>query len=90
MSVKAVFLYPENGTGCDQVKVQSCGLEVKKEYEVSNIVMGQSNTSVYLEGYAGPFDSVHFEFLEDGKPLNIFRDPRFNPYLGKMGGGGRL
>lgn len=32
MSVKAVFLYPENGTGCDQVKVQSCGLEVKKEY----------------------------------------------------------
>lgn len=84
MSVKAVFLYPKCGTEFDQERAQSCGLEVKREYEVSHFVMGQSSTSVYLEGY-----TFHFEFLEDGKPLDIFRDPRFNPYLRRMGGGGR-
>lgn len=50
MSVKAVFLYPKCGTEFDQERVQSCGLEVKREYEVSHFVMGQSSTSVYLEG----------------------------------------
>lgn len=72
MSVKAVFLYPKCGTEFDQERVQSCGLEVKREYEVSHFVMGQSSTSVYLEGYTLPFNSIHFEFLEDGKPLDIF------------------
>lgn len=85
MSVKAVFLYPESGYRHDQEKVQRCGLEVEKEYEVSQIIMGQSSTSVYLEGFQGWFNSVHFEFMEDGKPLDIFRDPRFNPYLGRGG-----
>ena len=89
MSVKAVFLYPKCGTEFDQERVQNCGLEVKREYEVSHFVMGQSSTSVYLEGYTLPLNSIHFEFLEDGKPLDIFRDPRFNPYLRRMGGGGR-
>lgn len=87
MSVKAVFLYPENGTKYDQEKAMKCGLEKGKEYEVSHIVMGQSSTSVYLEEFKGPFNSVHFGFMEAGKPLDIFRDPRFNPYLGR---GGRL
>ena len=90
MSVKAVFLYPKYGTEFDQARDQRCGLAVKREYEVSHFVMWPSSTSVYLEGYTLPFNSIHFEFMEDGKPLDIFRDPRFNPYLRRMGGGGRL
>lgn len=88
MSVKAVFLYPENGTRYSRERVQQCGLEVGAKYEVSNIIMGQSSTSVYLEGFEAPFNSIHFVFEENGEPLDIFRDHRFNPYLGRAGGGG--
>ena len=86
MSVKAVFLYPENGYRHNQEKGRECGLEVGAKYEVSGINMGQSSTSVYLEGFKGSFNSVHFEFEENGKPLDIFQDPRFNPYLSTRGG----
>ena len=37
MSVKAVFLYPENGYRHNQEKVRECGLEVGAKYEVSGI-----------------------------------------------------
>lgn len=86
MGVKAIFVCPDNGTSYDQEKVKECGLEVGAKYEVSHIVMGQSSTSVYLEGFKGPFNSVHFLFEEAEEPLDIFRDPRFNPYLGTRGG----
>lgn len=80
--VMARFLYPDHGTRFDIQKVQEAGLEKGKDYEVREIFMGQSRTSIFLEGLEGPFNSVQFEFFEDGKPLNIFRDSRFNPYLG--------
>lgn len=43
--------------------------------------MGQSNTSVYLVGFEKPFNSVHFDFFEDGKEIAIYRSPKYNPYL---------
>ena len=61
---------------------KKAGLIAGNEYPVSDISIGQSYTSVYLENFQGAFNSVQFEFYEDGKPLNIFRDRRFNPYLG--------
>lgn len=56
-------------------------LEVGIEYEVRNISIGQSHTSIYLKGFNGSFNSVIFEFYENGKELNIFKDKRFNPYI---------
>lgn len=56
-------------------------LEVGMEYEVRTISMGQSYTNIYLEGLSGSFNSVIFEFYENGKKLNIFKDRRFNPYI---------
>ena len=56
-------------------------LEYGKEYEVRCIDMGQSYTSVYLKDMRNPYNSVIFEFYEDGKTLNIYRDKRFNKYL---------
>lgn len=80
--VMARFLYPDHGTRFNIETAQKAGLEKGKEYEVRKILMGQSSTSIFLEGLKGSFNSVQFEFFEGGKPLNIFRDPRFNPYLG--------
>ena len=56
-------------------------LEYGKTYEVEDIDMGQSYTSVYLKDMRNPYNSVIFEFYEDGKPLDIYRDTRFNPYI---------
>lgn len=61
-------------------------LEYGKEYEVEDIDMGQSYTSIYLKDMKNSYNSVIFEFYEDGKPLNIYRDTRFNPYIFLRGG----
>ena len=80
--VTAKFTNPENGFPHDEEKAKKAGLIAGNEYPVSDISIGQSYTSVHLENFQGAFNSVQFEFYEDGKPLNIFRDRRFNPYLG--------
>lgn len=56
-------------------------IEIGKSYEVEDISMGQSSTSVTLKDIRGAFNSIYFEFFEDGSPLDIFEDKRFNPYL---------
>lgn len=56
-------------------------LEVGKEYEVEGISMGGSYTSIYLVEKRYSYNSIMFEFYENGKPLNIYKDRRFNPYL---------
>ena len=58
-------------------------LEYGKTYEVEDIDMGQSYTSVYLKDMRNPYNSVIFEFYEDGMPLNIYCGTRFNSYLGR-------
>lgn len=56
-------------------------LTLGKEYEVKYIEMSSAITFVFLKEQKGVFNSLCFEFYEDGKPLNIFADIRFNPYL---------
>jgi len=80
--VTARFEHPDNGYEHNIEDVKKCGLVVGKDYPISKIIMGQSYTSVYLEGFDGAFNSVHFEFFEDGHPFNIYSDSRFNPYIG--------
>lgn len=50
-------------------------------YKVEHIDMGQSYTSVSLDGIKGTINSVCLRFYENGKPINIYNDKRFNPYL---------
>lgn len=79
----AIFEYPEAGHDCDIEYAKKMGLKEKEKYEVDYISMGQSYTSIYLKGIEGNFNSVQFEFQEpNGAPVNIYRDPRYNPYLG--------
>lgn len=56
-------------------------LKEGQSYEVKFIDMGQSHTWISLNGFREPFNSVCFEFFENDKPLNIYRDRRFNPYM---------
>lgn len=75
MSLTAVYNYPENGNG------PAKGLEVGKEYTVRDLHMGQSSTNIWLEGFDFSFNSVQFDFFEDGKPIDIYRSEKYNPYL---------
>ena len=43
--------------------------------------MGGFRTSIFLVGKRGSYNSVMFEFYENGKELDIYKDKRFNPYL---------
>ena len=56
-------------------------LEYGKMYEVEDIDMGQSYTSVYLKDIRNSYNSAIFEFYEDGMPLDIYSDTRFNSYI---------
>jgi hypothetical protein len=80
MALTAVYKYPENGRGPETE------LEVGKEYSVIYVDMGQSYTSIWLEGLDPSFNSVQFEFYEDGKPIDIYRSPKYNPYIRKRKG----
>lgn len=74
MSLTAVYNYPQNGyRPADQ-------LEVGKEYPVERVNMGQTTTDIHISGL-GCFNSVQFDFFEDGKPIDIYRSPKYNPYL---------
>lgn len=60
---------------------KSDDLEIGKQYEVDYISMGQSYTSIVLKNKFRTYNSVLFKFYENGKEINIYSDPRFNPYL---------
>lgn len=76
----ARYNYPENGYEISR-RFAAENLEVGKEYEVSDISMGQSHTSVFLVGKVGCFNSVNFDFYENGKEIDIFKSPKYNYYL---------
>ena len=75
MSLTAVYNYPQNGYR------PATQLEVGKEYIVERVNMGQSSTYINLSGFGGCFNSVQFDFFEDGKPIDIYRSPKYNPYM---------
>lgn len=60
---------------------QNTELTVGEAIPVEEIWMGSFHTHVALKGHLGVFNSVMFEFEEDGKPIDIYSDPRFNPYI---------
>lgn len=79
--LSAKFMYPENGTDNDKRKVADAGLVPGETYEVYDIDMGHWYTEVYLKGYKGWFNSVHFVFYEDGKEFDIYNSLEYNIYL---------
>ncbi len=78
----AKFMYPDAGYNFDVECAKKAELKIGERYEVEYLSMGQSNTSIYLKGVDGCFNSVQFDFEEDDKtPVDIYRNHRYNPYL---------
>lgn len=82
--VYAKFVHPDYGYDRDQERAKEL-LKINEVYEVDNISMGQSSTSIYLKEVPGPFNSVHFDFYDkDDMQIDIYSMPEFNPYLRKI------
>lgn len=81
MSLFAVVVTLKAGYDFDKQKMDEAELKVGDRVLVRDIDMGQSNTSIYLDGHKGSFNSVFFNFEEDGKEIDIYGDKRYNPYL---------
>ena len=78
----AKFMFPNSGSERDQKLVKKENLKVGERYLVKRVEMGGYYTSISLDGFELPFNSVHFEFEEEnGTTVNIYRDSRYNPYM---------
>lgn len=55
-------------------------LQVGNKYIVKDIDIGQSSSSVFLQGLSW-FNTIYFTFEEDGEELDIYSDTRFNNYI---------
>ena len=82
MTIYAVVETLRAGYDCEEEMVKSLGFKEEDKFEVEYIDMGGSSTSIYLKDFPNQsFNSVFFEFKEDGEELDIYDDTRFNPYL---------
>ena len=77
----AKFMHPDSGRECNIEHTKKVGLKVGERYEVEDIIMGGFTTSIFLKDIEGSFNSVQFEFEEDGEFIDIFDSPKYNPYL---------
>lgn len=78
----AICVCVDNGYPIDQEKLNKNNIEIGDRFKVEDVFMGQSSTRLALEGFKDAFNSVHFKFEdESGSEVNIYRDPRYNPYL---------
>ena len=82
MTVYAVVETLRAGYDCEQAQVERLGFKVGDKFEVGYIDMGGGCTGIQLKDFPNQsFNSVFFEFEENGKELDIYDDKRFNPYL---------
>lgn len=78
----ARYMYPDNGQQHQRDHIATLGLVVGNRYLVEDVSMGQSYTGIKLDGYDRYLNSVFFDFEEDDyTTIDIYRDPRFNPYI---------
>ena len=68
------------GYRLDKEHFDKLNAEIGDEYEVGAISIGQGNSSVQLRNGCF-YNTVYFEFYEDGVKFDIFKDKRFNWYL---------
>lgn len=85
MTIIAIVETLQAGYDFQKKQMEDLGFKIGDRIEVKDIVVHQSSTDVYLEGYKGSFNSVFFEFEENGEELDIYNDRRFNDYLSMYG-----
>lgn len=52
----------------------------KDRFDVQEINMGQTNTSIKLLGFDNVFNSIHFKFYLHNTEIDIYRSGLLNPY----------
>ena len=67
------------GYRAEQEEVEELGWNIDDEFEVESISVGGWRTDVTLKD-GGYFNSGFFEFYENGEPLNVYDDERFQKY----------
>ena len=78
--ILAKYAHPNNGYKHQQEEINGL-LKVNEQYEVDNVTIKYCHTDIHLRGIATPFNSVFFDFYEDGKEIDIYTDRRFNPHI---------
>ena len=80
--VYAVFNYPDNGYDFDVEFSKKSGLKVGEKYEMVDAYVGQSHSSIRLNGIEGYFNSVQFDFENEyGEIVDIYRSQKYSPYF---------
>lgn len=77
--------YIDSNAGYEYDQKNAEKLTLGEYYPVAAISMGQSSTSITLQGQSGSFNSVNFSFFKKvGDKFvqhDIYSDPEYNPYL---------
>lgn len=81
MTIYAIVETLRAGYDLEKKQMVDKGFKVGDRFVLSDVDMGQSSTSISLEGQTGYFNSVFFKFEENGEELDIYGDSRFNPYM---------
>lgn len=80
--ITAVVKTLHNGYPSDRELLDSLKVNIGDEFQVDTIKVGSSTSTITLSDFKGVcLNSVNFDFLENGKELNIYADSRFNSYL---------
>lgn len=78
MAITCEFTYPNNGLSTDRFFAKQAGLTAGRTYKVRGIQVGGFTSTILLDGLCNFFNSTQFaEFKEDGRPIDIYGDPRF-------------
>ena len=66
----------------DEDTIRNSGYKIGDMFEVKDVCMGQSYTSIYDAKDDQAYNSIYFDFYdENGVEIDIYEDPRYNPYL---------
>jgi hypothetical protein len=71
----AIYAYPNNGYA------PAKELTVGETYVVKAVDMGSFFTYIFLEGLEHGFNSVQFDFFENGKPVDIYSYSNYNSFV---------
>lgn len=70
----ATIISHDNGYTSDQEQVKNLG-NIGDIFEVLNVSVDRSSTTITLTGIIGVFNSVNFNFTKNGEDYDIFSDP---------------
>lgn len=78
--IEAILVTFDVGNELERAAMRNSGLNIGDRIQVRKIAMGKWATTISLVD-GGHYNSSYFKFEENGEPLDIFNDKRFNPYL---------